>query len=46
MTDPVHVGVDFGTTNSAVAIAGDTGPSRLVPLTADASATFRWKSVV
>lgn len=41
MTDPVHVGVDFGTTNSAVAVAGASGPSSLVPLTADASATFR-----
>ena len=28
-----YVGIDFGTTNSAVAIAEAFGPSRLVPLT-------------
>jgi hypothetical chaperone protein len=41
MTDPVYIGVDFGTTNSAVAIAGTSGPSSLVPLTQNGSATFR-----
>lgn len=41
MTDQVFVGVDFGTTNSAVAIATADGPSSLVPLTQNGEATFR-----
>jgi hypothetical chaperone protein len=41
MTDPVYVGVDFGTTNSAVAIAGADQASKLVALTRDGEATFR-----
>lgn len=41
MTDPICVGVDFGTTNSAVAIAGEDGGSSLVPLTASGDVTFR-----
>ncbi len=41
MTDQIYVGVDFGTTNSAVAIARGTGSSSLVPLTQSGEATFR-----
>ena len=31
----MHVGIDFGTTNSAIAIADDTGAVHLAPLRGD-----------
>jgi hypothetical chaperone protein len=42
-----HVGIDFGTTNTAVAVAGERGPPRLVPLAApDGPATPLWRTVL
>ncbi|EWY42187.1 molecular chaperone [Skermanella stibiiresistens SB22] len=41
-----HVGIDFGTTNSAVAVADDTGPSRLVPLQAAGRSFDTFRSVL
>ena len=41
MSEPKFIGVDFGTTNSALALAGKDGGSSLVPLTQKGEATFR-----
>lgn len=41
MTEPKFVGVDFGTTNSALALAGRDGGSSLVSLTQKGEPTFR-----
>ena len=41
-----HVGIDFGTTNSAVAIAEASGPSRLVPLTVGTQVFETFRSVL
>jgi hypothetical chaperone protein len=41
-----YVGIDFGTTNSAVAIAEASGPSRLVPLTVGTQVFETFRSVL
>jgi hypothetical chaperone protein len=41
-----YVGIDFGTTNSAVAIAQASGPSRLVPLTVGPQVFETFRSVL
>ncbi len=42
----MFVGIDFGTTNSAVAIADDSGAVRLVPLPAPEGAQSHWRTVL
>ncbi len=41
------IGLDFGTTNSAVALAGDGGPARVLPLPGGGAGTVRyWRTVL
>ncbi len=40
------VGIDFGTTNTAVAAAGATGPAHLVPLGGPDGATSTWRTIL
>ncbi len=43
----IHVGIDFGTTNSAMAVAEDDRPPRLVPLPGPGgSAAETWRTVL
>jgi hypothetical chaperone protein len=45
--DHSFVGIDFGTTNSAVAVAGNEGPARLVPLPGPGGAPVTtWRTVL
>jgi hypothetical chaperone protein len=41
-----HVGIDFGTTNSAVALATRSGDVRLVPLPGPGGAASTWRTVL
>ncbi len=42
----MHVGMDFGTTNSAVAVAGDEGPAAVVQFSTAAGPTSSLRSVL
>lgn len=47
LTPAIAVGLDFGTTNSAVAIAGDGAPARVLPLPTPGGGTAgTWRTVL
>ncbi|MBP9089179.1 MAG: Hsp70 family protein [Kofleriaceae bacterium] len=49
MTEPLFVGIDFGTTNSAIAVARGNGAPRLLPLpnpAAETGTSSTWRTVL
>ena len=46
MTEPATLGVDFGTTNTVLALAGSEGPARLVQFAAPEGEVFAFRSAL